>query len=246
VYVLDTEEQIKLMVKFLQDVNQYVKNIYNTDGFYNYENGLIICNGKKQVTPYIVVEPIYTKKNSVLEEMIKSSSFTIIGDEFFQFHKNYKNNINKIIIDNGAIKFETDLPLVELQFNKINANNKLFSTDEYELLGNFELPEEHTSVIVDSGNNPFNLYLDFESGKATINKEPSDSYLQIIFNKKFVVGFKSTKTFTSSIKANVYDYDSDNNLYLVELIIISKDIVTKQYMVITDILIEEPQISIGE
>jgi hypothetical protein len=241
VKVIDNAEEVKIFVKFLHDINQYLKTIYNSDGYYNYENGIIICNGKRQVTPYVTVEPQYNKKNDFLKDIINGSSFTIVGNEYFQFHKNYKNNINRIEITERTIGFYTDLPLVELIFPKLKLETKKFDATRFELLGSFKLSEDSVKEIIDSGNNPFNIYMDFDSGTGLINVEPDGSFLQLIFNKKFIVGLKSTKTFTSGILSNVYDFDSENNLYLVELIIMSKEITTKQFMVVTDVLIGDDE-----
>jgi hypothetical protein len=232
------ENQVKILVKFIHDINQHLKSIYGNEEYYNYENGTIVCNGKGQVTPYVTVEPVYTKKNSELKDIIDNVSFSIYGVQFFQFHKEYKNNINRIIIEDNYIHFLTDLPLVELIFPKTNQNNKAFNNN-YELLDAFKLSESQSIMINDLGNSPFTLYLDFDNRTTYVNKEPEGNYLQFTFNKKFLVGFKSTKTFTSGLYLNVFDYDSDGSLYLIELGVKSKEINVKQYMVITDVLIDE-------
>ena len=240
------ENQIKIFVKFIQDINQYLKNIYGSEPYYNYENGNIICNGDNQVTPYVTAQPKYTKKNAELKSIIDNVSFTMFGIGFFQFLKEYKNNINKIVIESNYITFETDLPLVSLTFNKVKINNKPYN-NTYEELASFNLTENQASLINDLGNSPFILYLDFNSESIFIDEElkgneisttaeEEKNFLELIFNKKFLVGFKSTKTSVSDISIAVYDFDSDNNLYLLEMKVDSKEILTKQYMVITDVL----------
>ena len=232
------DNQVKILVKFIHDINQHLKNIYGSKGHYNYENGVIFCNGKGQISPYVNVLPKYTKRNQELKDIIDNVSFTIFGKEFFQFHKNYKNNITEIVIEDKYIHFKTDLPLVELIFEKTHEELFLPTDVQFEEMGEFNLEEDYTRLINELGNNPFTIYLDFNTGGMTINEEPQESFLQLNYNKKFLVGFKCTKTLLSKISITVYDFDSDKNLYLLELIVDSKEITTKQYMVITDVIID--------
>lgn len=238
--LIDQEELVTKVLKVIQDTNQYLKNIYNNDGYYNYENGRINCNGKNQVAPYMTVQIIYNRKNGksnneVVEQLLANASFTIHGKEFFQFHKEYKNNINAIFIGDSHIKFFTNLPLVELVFEK-QKKTPFFDVSGYEHYGAFVLSDEQSEMIGDFGNSPFNIYLDFDNEAITINEKPKENYLQLIFNKKFMTGYKNTKTLKSPIRIDVYDYNSDKNLYLIKMEVVSDKIITDHYMVITDIL----------
>lgn len=236
---LHDEETVTLFCKFINDMNQYMKNIYGSEPFYNYENGLMISNSQNQVTSYITATPIFTKKNQHLDEILKHVNFTIEGSAYYSFYKEYKKNITEVIIEPNYIRFLTNLPLVELIFHKVNEGNVAFKDSRMEeSFGQFALSESQVKQIIEFGNTPFVIYLDFEKGVPTINEEPNDNFLQLVFNKKFLVGLKATKTFTSDIYIEVYDFDSDKNLYLMEIVVVSKDIKVRHYMVVTDVVEE--------
>jgi hypothetical protein len=220
-------------------MNQYMKNIYGSESFYNYENGLMISNSPNQVTSYVTATPIFTKKNQHIDEILKHVNFTIEGSAYYSFFKEYKKNITEVIIESNYIRFITNLPLVEIVFPKINSGNIPFKDSRLEeTFGNFTLSEPQVKEIVALGNSPFTIYLDFEKEIPVINQQPEDNFLQLVFNKKFLVGLKATKTFTSGIQIGVYDYDSEKSLYLMEITVISKDIKVRHYMVVTDVVEE--------
>jgi hypothetical protein len=236
---LQDEETVTLFCKFVNDMNQYMKNIYGSEPFYNFENGLMISNSPNQVTSYITATPIFTKKNQSLDEILKHVNFTIEGSTYYSFYKEYKKNITEVIIEPNYIKFITNLPLVELVIPKINEGNKPFKDSRLEeTFGNFGLSESQVKEIVELGNSPFTIYLDFGNEEVSINNQPEDNYLQLVFNKKFLVGLKSLKNFTSSVSIEVYDFDSEKNLYLMEIVVVSKDIKVRHYMVVTDVIEE--------
>ncbi|AST99838.1 hypothetical protein PBI_PBS1_16 [Bacillus phage PBS1] len=234
--VLSDANEVKEFCKLLNDLNQYMKKVHNSREHYNYINGVIIANGHEQLTPYITAYPVYSKKNAFLEDIINNCRFSIRGSDYYAFFKEYKNNITEVRIDNNYIEFNTDVPLVEQKYEFIDDSNR-FKIENYKLLGEFQLNSDQTEVIKEYKNSPFSIYFYPNTGNCTIDEklEDDDSYIRIIYNKKFLVGFKGTKTSKQDIYFKLYDYNSDENLYIIEIIVPSNNIEVKQYILITDI-----------
>lgn len=232
-----TEENVvKDFCKIINDMNQIMKNIYGNSGLYNFEYGTMISNCPDQVTPYVSAKPVYTKKLAYIEEYINNVSFTIHGKEFFSFFKEYKNNITEVFIGDNYIKFITNLPLVELVFLKDNHNSKPYEEPTKDrLLGEFELLEDDVQELIEANDKAVSIFLNFDVNKPIINVQPADNYLRVIFNKKFLVGLKSTKTFTSDVKLTVYDLYADSGIFIIKIDVVSKNMIVEQYMAVTDV-----------
>jgi len=239
---INNPDIVTIFCKYLYDINQYMKNVYNYNGFYNYENGIIVCNSDEQISPYITAYPIFSKKELDIKNILSNISFTIVGGEYYSFFKDYKKNITEIEITNTYIRFKTDLPLLEKVFPKTNVGNKPYQSDKLSSeneIGILRLRESECRYIKELGNSPFEIYLDFGNGRATINERPNDDYLQLTMNVKFIVGYKQTVKFVSELAFSVYDFNSDKNLYLIDMVNTTDKLEVHQYMVITDLVEEE-------
>jgi hypothetical protein len=237
---IDDKETVDLLVKLLHDTNQHIKTVYGSGQYYHYQNGTIVCNNSGQVTPYITAHPVYTKKNNHLSQYINNAMFSIDGTAFFQFHKEYKKNITEIIIDDKFIQFKTNLPLVELVFPNLSTSAKQFDLhSSLEHLATFTFSSEQVNQMIESKNNPFTIYMDFEYDRVIIDEKPEDNFLQLVFNKKFLTGLKATVKQTSEVTIHIYDYNSDKSLYLLAIMVKWKDIEVAHYLVITDVVDEE-------
>ena len=248
--IIEDEAKIKSLISFLNANNQIMKNIYGSDGIYNYSKGTIIANHDKQLTPYVHAIPIYAKKDLPIQEMLANLTFSINGKEFFKFLDDYKNHITKIIFENNGFKFETDVPLLEYQQDYVELKyNKIYKTDKLELIGNFSLSDNDIDKIKEINNGVFSLYFDFDKEQVVLTEEPSldniktngsskpasvENYLQLLFNKKFIVGYKNTKTVKSNIDFEIFDYDSDRSLYLINVITKLKKLEIHSKLLITD------------
>jgi hypothetical protein len=228
---------VELFVKFVHDINQYMKTVQNGIGSYHYKQGKIICNGRRQVTPYITAEPVYTKKNEVLKEIIDGISFSIYGTEFFQFHKEYKKNISEIEINDHYIVFKTNLPLVEIAFPNESDAVEAYDPTKLELIAKLDpASEEICREMVELKDNPVQVFMDAETGEIRLHDCPGENFLMFVYNKKYMVGMKATQKTVSGMELAIYDFNSEHNLYLIEMTVKAKELTIAHYMAVTDIV----------
>jgi hypothetical protein len=245
--VLFTGEEAVVFCKFLHDLNQIIKTVDKSEDVYFFNKGSFMVNGKKQLFPYINVLPKYTKKNEFIEERIADLVFPIDGQKFFNFQKDYKKDVTEVEIDHCSIIIRTSIPLAEYEEKLDIGDRKPFTMGSDTGIGSFSLSEEQIDQVIDAGNSPVNICMDFGTNEILINEKPEnddDGFLEIILNQKFLTGLKKKQRTKNKVKyfifpeVSVYphDFKSEQDVYAVNIVISTAEYEIDQWTVITDIL----------
>lgn len=249
-FIIDNDLQVKKFCTLLNNLNQVAKIINKEE--YNFNKGLIVCNNDNFLSSYNTIIPKFkeTKNEKTNQLDIKkyfdNSCFTIKGNEFFQFFKNYKKNINKITITDDYIEFGTDIKLLNLKFN-LNKNisfkpftrkfdSKLIKNDNYEKFISFNINSNILQKIIDYGNLPFVFIFDFDKKQVYFSNDniKPNSFFQLRFNKKFILGLKNIKKDTLTI--TFYKIKNNKNLYLLVFKVETDKFKIYQYFLTVDVL----------
>ncbi|ALN97884.1 hypothetical protein Bp8pS_205 [Bacillus phage vB_BpuM-BpSp] len=253
--IIDDPKEVKEFCLYLNKVNDTVKNInIEENGLYYIKDNKVRCISNNQYSKYVYFE-VNEHKNKKINEIFGELNTEIYGSRLYGFFNSYRQNVNKVAITPNEILFETDIPLVDFKIH--NKLNESFFKDtiwdylgeEKEILATYHFKEEQSIEMFNYGNKPFSIYFEFDSEsiekKVFINDLPKDieSYLQVIFNKKFISGLKSKTSKkvvvgASNIKVNIREYNLEKNLFLIEWIVddIKKIGTFTQYNLVTDIL----------
>jgi hypothetical protein len=254
-----TDDLAKNFVKYLYEINQDFKTL--PDPFYFIEKGKVFSYNQENLSQCFASiknlsegKPLEDKKgkpnkknqlnnNTFLEIKNIKDPFVIYGNDFFQFHKEYKKEINSVVIDSSGIKILTSLPRVDYVFKYVKDcdlegkyyenslkffrnlvkntkdSEEYFFEFSYEQF--FEMKERKFSI---------SLYLDCESNKVVLDKCNSDYKIPLKFAHKFFISFNKDTL------CNFYVYPSkdDDNIYIVRINIDNKYYNCNQYMKIVE------------
>lgn len=248
----ENPNELKALIKIIYDMNQDIKNVYQSKSFYNWENGVIISYNQTQMPQYVETTINYNKAQSKLDldKILGDKNFTIYSKMLFDFYKNYKSNIIAIDIEsNNYIEFVTNLKGTSLKFMYQDNCHNNYLKKISELKGCedsiptiFKLDEDNNVKIQEFNNEVFSIVFDFDTGRCNVYKESDrvnlNNYLKIILNKKFMVGLKNkvlkTKSNISTIDNHIFTTSVDN-LYILESTVINENYNSKQINIIVDI-----------
>jgi hypothetical protein len=222
------------MFKMLHDINQDFKSVPNSAEVYFIKGTKIYVSQRGQLYHvYGEIQPV-KKKTEGFVKMLEDMDIllAINSKKFFEFQKEYKNNIESAVITPSGIVFKTLIPDIELslesnEFTKVARENIEKIQDIQSKLSDpweFDFTYEQFTDIKDI-KTALMLYFNTESGTITVNQPSDEVYVALKFNSKYFL--KYTKT--SSCKVNLYNSIEDEKVFIVEIILDSKKYRSHQY-----------------
>lgn len=157
------------------------------------------------------------------------------GKEFFTFLKDYKKDINQILIDEDNVEIKTALPDIA----NIYPRHTRLEEDSVSSLGILA----NISIDIDSGleefltiKGSFNLYLDFDTNSIKIDETPPEdhSYLHVVCSHNYITGCTGISKKTGVITFTVESLEDIDDIYRLTIQIDhgGKMLVENEYIVV--------------
>lgn len=176
-------------------------------------------------------------------EYFKDKTFKIQVDDFNDYIKNYKKNINGLEFnENNDIRITTDLPYITdltfewtkedtLKLNKIKTFFKELDSDNSNKIFDYTFSKEETAKFINEKSN--RMFADLTNNCILFEEDNNlESYLMIsIFPKYLGKLLSSTKEFTLKI----YNTDKDS-IYLIHYVIRNSNITSEYFGLCSDLI----------
>lgn len=253
--IITNEKTVKRITKIIYDINQIVKNIYKSDEDYFYLKGKLISASSIQLPQYVICD-IKKDKDELVNEFFKNSIFSINGKKLFDFidkdeDKKY-NKINYIEVNgNSDIIFKKNKGN-EIRFSfkdkekfflkKFRSYNENIKNNFNKLIFSQNLDNKYIDNIIENSNSIFRFIFNLDDQNIIIDndrnndKDRNMNYLEITLSKKFILGLKIKKLKKgnkySETKVNIYKFNDNKSLFLVEFIVNNDLCYIKQYYII--------------
>lgn len=231
--ILSKDEAVA-MFKMLHDINQDFKNIPNSADTYFIKGTKIYVSQRGQLYhAYAEILPIKKKTEGSVEMLEQMQLLLAInGKKFFDFQKEYKNNIESAVVTPDGIVFKTLIPGIELSLKSDEFKSKAReSIEKIEAIQNgllepweFEFTYEQFSSIKDI-KTALTLYFNVESGTITVNEPEDEVNVAMKFNSKYFLKY----TQKTLCKINLCNSIEDEKVFIVEIIIDNKKYRSHQY-----------------
>lgn len=218
------------MLNTLKRIIDQSKAVSETDTMY-FIDGVMFNYGN--VDQYIKVSTDVKNDNKSMKLGLDKMKFKINYQEFLKFEKEYKKDFTEIEETKTSYILKTKIPNVNFELEKIDSLDfDVIVPDEDMYIGSVTASDEAIQTLIK--NTVIHMYLDFDN-QSVVFEEPTDSesYLYVsILTNNFP---KITKSETKSIIFNVYQYgDGTTNEYLVQCMILNKDIINDILFVTVD------------
>lgn len=236
--IANKELSVKIF-KLLNDLNQDVKAVPFNKGYFFLKGDTFYSFGGEEQIDVTFGNVVNGKKDLDAFEFIVNNTIDkgikINHNDFFQFQKEYKKNVDSIEISNGVLKIITDIPEVELissikGFEKelkenIKLIDNILSDLDEENVYSFNFSYENYEAIK-SKEYPSTVYFNItdEENIISIDNPISDVYTLIKFHPKFFIKYLKTSVCT----INIYPIDDDE--FLTEIILDNKKYISRQFI----------------
>lgn len=237
--IIDDEKEVTLFVNTIDKINQVMKKIDNNTTGYYVDKFLAESFDIKQFPRKVIsnfdMYSLNKKQQAIFEQYLEYITYKVdVPDDLFQFIKNYKKEIKKVIITEDSITFKTsfiEFPMkrVTHEFEKMD---KLVTED---VICNFTITDEEILSKIYTYKGVFRLFIDIDNETISINKIPqSESFLKVIISHKYLTGFQNCKADGKShleievVATNIKD------VYLIKLIPTNKNFRTENHFCVVD------------
>ena len=201
-------KDVKNFISNIEKINKIFKNIYNSEdkfsNMWNCKNGKLYMYHEKQFPSYVEIEidssslvtakGTKTKAGLVLDEFLDTLSethFSIDSLKLFSFLKDYKKDVEKVLIEEDEIRFIAKDKIYVEPYKEMREISLL----DDNFIQAFECSQDIIDNIIDFNNTPFNLTLDMDNTEIKLNDDVTklESFISVKLNKKFLPYLKKSK-----------------------------------------------------
>lgn len=239
--------EIKEICREIFEINQLFKRIYNTDGFFTFEDGVFISYNKTQFPQYVTA----VLNEGIKTDFFEGKTFTINCKELFDYNPKelvkttkeptikeirYESDTKTITFDRryNKLSFEyKEIDIIDIK-NKINKFDDFIGeyTFDEDLLKYFKETNKATEVII-----PIDDSIIYRKDDVDVGEE--DNYLSFLISNKFIIGNSSKMSkgelVFNDCRLELYGSNEIQNVYLIKLIFNEKYIDIEQFFILVDI-----------
>ena len=241
--IITDKNQIKEIIKTIEDINQLVKTIYNSNDFYYFYKGKVVSYSSTQFPSLVVCD---ITKECKAYNFFKDKIFSIEGKRFFEMLKNNKkDSFNKITVNDLGIIFSNSLD--DFKFFFLVGELELVLQHKKEYLSKFnetyfpdglDLEDKYKEILLNEKNNFHRFVIDIDNEKVFIKDdvyENKNNNPIIYLSKKFILGIKSKKSKDkityNDVKFYLYQQEDNDSLYSYCIETFNKTFNLKQYYI---------------
>lgn len=237
--IIDDEKEVTLFVNTIDKINQVMKKIdNNTTGYYVDKfiaESFDINQFPRRVVSTFDMYSLNKKQQAIFEKYIDYLTYKVnVPDDLFQFIKNYKKEIKKVIINEDEMIFKTSF--IEFPMQRITHEfDKIDKLKLEDVICNFKVIDETLLSQIYGYKGVFKLFIDIDNETISINEIPqSESYLKVIISHKYLTGFQNCKADGKShVEFEVVKTDI-KDVYLIKIIPTNKNFRTENQFCVVD------------